>query len=382
MAENLDFLGPSYSDLLDKIDIQDDMTQLLEQLIECEPRACIDLYSSFDATELCPQNPKSQQTLRAKKSAETTDIEMELSPDIKPDKKEGKARSSKYDDDEPIPADDSDDAELANADTQLLDDMDEMPTVQDPIEPPYTLPNGLDTYFALYIWSLLHARKWMDAAGLVKRYKETILFTSTDNEIIHASAKAAYLFTKAYPAALSHFAYPSTSMPADTTDLQASVDKAKQNSLVTDYPAIYALGSETAWDDTSKHGHPLLKKIVTDTLADFQKKTYCQLVTSFTAIRLSTLQHYLSLPADWTAAETVLFFQKTFKETGRWEIKTAQSKSVKDLDASNIVLVPPVNSSVPSKSDEEKTERSTTSLQFLINTATHLEQHIPGFTST
>lgn len=481
----MDLLDLSYSDLLTGSSLEKltDTKELIEQLISCEPRACVDLYShdvdaenpldgntvavAADATvaqkessigqsvaksdeekqtkteqDKLPKGEKEEQMgtkEQEQEKVEGTDVEMDLSPDIKTES--GGRLDTVVSEGNSQP------------DTQFLEKAGDLPTIQNGVQgmgtnsqgapeelfpirsasekgkrtvqasqplpqlplssttsssySSYTLPVGLDTYFALYIWALLAEGKQLDAAGLVKRYKDTTLFTDSKYEIVHKSAKAVYLLTRAYPAILSRFAYPcltsksnsSSEGDSNTTATTAeAIKKTRFNSQTIDYTAIYALKKEVEWLNPAKHGHLIINDLVLRTISAFEEQTYARLVTSFKAIRLSTLRQYLPLSSDWTASETVKHFTSVYKETGKWEIKNPSSwQDGKNEKGDDIILVPPPNSSSSLSSSSQKKQKQQQgsknrnefarkgiddSLKLLVNATTYLEQAIPGFGST
>lgn len=382
----MDFLGPSYIDLINRLSTLDDenAANILDQLIECEPRANIDLYPSevnvvrelAPVSGILPGNPKDDTTV-AKEEEEPKDKSSRAQSASDIDMDTGSANSES----EPVSKGPSSPVEPRpeQQDTVISKEVQKDP------EASSSSTNALETYFALYIWSFLSKGQYLDAAAIVKRYRDSFLFSSPQDTIITISARAAALFSNAYPATLARFAGSTKpDIKGKKAENLGTINSIRAIGLVPNYSLIYSFNDAFPWAEPSKGGHPILHQLVALSLEKFQAQTYNRIITSFEAIRLSTLRYYLAVPDSWTAGETITFFEERLKESGKWTVKPPKTlEDGKGADDENVILIPPrlqqgkkLNTSKKSKDSVDE------SLQSLIKAATHLEQQLPGLTTS
>lgn len=254
-----EILGPSYRDL----DFNE-YERLYAHVLSCEPRAALELNFLSSADQADVDDNESED--------EEAEHEATGSPDA-PDS------AGSEGDKDMMEIDEKDDVgqQLATPSSSTRDQ--ELPSASKPqqqessSQPPTSgFPDGLEHYFAVYIWVLIYSQNYQEAASIGKRYENSLLFQVSP--VVTASVRSAQRFV--------------TPTLNDTTD----------------YASIYQQVSSFSWSDSKRGGSSDLSRLVEAAVSVFHNKVYDQIRNKFSKVKASTVAKYLPLKIENSEGST------------------------------------------------------------------------------
>lgn len=245
-------------------------------------------------------------------------------------------------------------------------------------------PEGLEHYFATYIWTLIYFQDYRGARAIGTQYEHTTLFGVS--ALVTAATKSASKFwdrnmndTLDLFSSITDGAGISATTSKGTTigpTITTSTTGTTTTSI-TNISGIYDLPTQFPWHDPKRGGSEALQALVLAATNVFQKQVYGQIRDKFEKVRVDTVKGYLPVRRDATAEEVL-------QELNRVERESAAGGGslllwVSDLEHPEVLLVSPrceEEDLLKNQKEHSRTEDAVkkSRLNELIKIASELEQ--------